>query len=457
MMPINKETIIKFDKPGPRYTSYPTAPQWTEKVTSQEYSRILKGFGQSHKTLSLYVHIPFCKSMCTFCACNVLIRPSSAKYADEYLTYLFKEIDLLTQSIGERVKVKQLHWGGGTPTFLTDGQMEALMEKLRDCFDIDFDEEVAIEIDPRTINSKKLKLIKDLGFNRVSMGVQDFDDRVQQRINRIQPFNMVKEAYDTCRTLKFSSINFDLIYGLPAQTINEFEVTVARVISLKPDRIALYSFAYVPWLKKHQTKIDPKSLPTTDEKLDIFLHARKMFLNNDYDAIAMDHFALKDDELAKSFKAGKLYRNFMGYTVKPADEYLGLGLTSIGFLDNTFIQNEKVLAQYYGALNEGKLPIERGKILSEDDSVRQWTINALMCRFSVDKNEFKSRFDIAFERYFDVEKLHLEACVADGLIVDSKERVTVTDSGKIFIRNVCMGFDYYLRQQGSATQFSRTV
>jgi oxygen-independent coproporphyrinogen III oxidase len=457
MLTIDKQTITSLDIAGPRYTSYPTAPNWTTDVTAETYIDKLKAFGQSSKTLSLYIHIPFCQTMCTFCACSVIIRKSDEKYGEEYLKYLFKEIDLVAKYIGTKKPVKQFHWGGGTPTFLSEQQIEQLFNKVKNTFDLDLNEEIAIEIDPRTVTESKIKLLRRLGFNRISMGVQDFDPDVQKDINRIQPFDSVQKLTKLCRDLKFKSVNFDLIYGLPNQTQQTFQDTIQKVIELKPDRIALYSFAYVPWLKKHQTKIDKNTLPTGDEKLDLFLNSREQFLKNGYQAIAMDHFALTNDEMAHAYNENRLYRNFMGYTVKPADEYIGLGLTSIGFLEHTFIQNKKVLADYYVDLDAGKLPVERGKVLSEDDRIRQWVIHSLMCHFHVDKAQFETSFGKNFDQYFHDEKDHLIKCEGQELIAQNEQYICVTELGKLFIRNICMGFDIYLRQQNIQKRFSQTV
>ncbi|MCA9401852.1 MAG: oxygen-independent coproporphyrinogen III oxidase [Candidatus Omnitrophica bacterium] len=456
-MLINKSTIEKFDVPGPRYTSYPTAPEWSESVDSRVYEQKLKQLKNSDKTLSLYVHIPFCVSMCTYCACNVVIRPKNLKYGDQYIDYLNKEIDLLLKHLGEQKPIKQLHFGGGTPTFLTSEQLTALMGKIQKHFKILDDAEVAIEIDPRTIDLPKVKVLKELGFNRVSMGVQDFDEDVQREVNRIQPFDQVKAFYDYCRELEFDSVNFDLIYGLPRQSPETFEQTLNLVSELKPDRIALYSFAYVPWLKKHQNKIRKEDLPTNDQKLDIFLFARQHFLSTGYEAIAMDHFALADDELARAYNTGTLYRNFMGYTVKPADEYIGLGLTSIGYLENTFIQNEKVLPRYYRMLDEGRLPVERGKELTEDDLIRQWVIRSLMCHFMLDTKEFSRQFEIDFNDYFSAEQPHIDYCLTEELLHQENSVFMVTDLGKLFVRNICMGFDQYFQQKKKERRFSQTV
>lgn len=454
---LTKQTILQYDTPGPRYTSYPTAPEWSTDVNATTYQEKLAAFGQGNKTLSLYIHIPFCQSMCYYCACNVVIRKNDAKYGDEYLEYLFKEIDLVHRYIVQRPKVKQFHWGGGTPTFLNENQIQRLFTKVTQNFDLDFNGEIAIEIDPRTIDKEKVKSLRQLGFNRVSMGIQDFDPTVQSRVNRLQPFEMVKEFYDWCRELRFLSINFDLIYGLPQQQVGNFSETLEKVVGLRPDRIALYSFAYVPWLKRHQRKIDIEELPSNNDKLDIFLKSREQLLSSGYQAIAMDHFALKTDEMARAFNEGTLYRNFMGYTLKPADEYLGLGLTAIGFLENTYVQNYKTINDYYRLLKEDTLPVERGKVLSHDDQIRQWVINSLMCRFKVDKSEFKKKFSIEFDGYFDLEQAHITKCLEDGLLSLKGNTLLATDMGRIFIRNVCMGFDGYLRQPKAHKEFSRTV
>ncbi len=456
-MKIDKETVLKFDKPGPRYTSYPTAPEWSTEIQSVGYHDKLRQFGQSNKTLSVYIHIPFCETLCYFCGCSMNVRKNEARYGDEYLNYLEKEIDLVTQSIGRKAKVRQLHWGGGTPSFLSETQMVRLYRKLESVFDIDLTGEVAIEVDPRRVTKSKVETLAKLGFNRISIGLQDFDPKVQEHVNRIQPFEMVEKFNEWCRAVKFSSVNFDLIYGLPYQTEESFAKTINQVLSLRPDRIALYSFAYVPWLKKHQSKIDQAKLPSIDDKLAIFLNARDAFLQNGYESIAMDHFALKTDELTTAFNNGTLHRNFMGYTVKPADEYIGMGTSAIGFLEKTFFQNYKTIPEYYRFLKQNELPVERGKGLSKDDEIRQWVITSLMCQFELDKNTFKQKFDVDFNEYFNQEQDHIRQCTTDGLLSLAVERLVVTDLGRIFVRNICMGFDWYLRQKATQQRFSRTI
>jgi len=387
----------------------------------------------------------------------MVVRSPDEKHGDEYLEYIFSEIDLVSQNIGTKKEIKQLHWGGGTPTFLSERQMERLFKKIERNFRIAADCEISVEADPRRMTRSKVQTLSRLGFNRISLGVQDFDPLVQQAVNRIQPFDLVKDFTEWCRAEHFHSINFDLIYGLPQQTVPGFKKTLDAVIGLNPDRIALYSFAYLPWLKKHQGKFSVENLPSRGQKLEIFLNAREQFLENGYRAIAMDHFALSTDELAKAFNEGTLYRNFMGYTTKPADEFLGLGVSAIGFLQNTFVQNCKVLPEYYRALKRGELPIERGKILTRDDQIRQWVIRCLMCRFMLDKNQFLENFGEPFDLYFSKEALMLDQCEQDGLIAQDNQKILATELGKIFIRNVCMSFDWYLQQKNAERRFSKTV
>ncbi len=456
-MQIDKNTLQKYDVAGPRYTSYPTVPQWHESINDEEYASALKGFGSNDKTLSLYVHIPFCAQLCYFCACNKVIRPLEEKVGDEFLQHLFKEMDMVTDLLQGRKLIRQMHWGGGTPTYLSEAQMEKLFAKIQADFDIDFKEEIAIEIDPRTVTQNKLKVLRRLGFNRISLGVQDFDAKVQDDINRIQPYEQVAEVHQWCRKLKFASVNFDLIYGLPYQTKETFQKTVDLVIGLRPDRIALYSFAYVPWLSKPQNKFNLEAIAQHEEKLDIFIRSRENLMAHGYEAIAMDHFALSTDEMARAFQEGSLFRNFMGYTLKPADEYIGVGPSAIGFLENTYVQNIKTLPEYYACTAQGRLPIERGQRLSLDDQIRRWVINSLMCRFQVDKNVFFDTFGYEFEDYFQDEAQHIHDCIEDKLVKENSLRLQVTDLGRIFVRNVCMGFDKYLKEKNGRQRFSRTI
>jgi len=454
---INEAVILKLDKPGPRYTSYPTAPEWSDSVGDDAYVRHLQAFGREQSDLSLYVHIPFCESLCYFCACTTNFRLKEGQGADEYLDHLEKEIRIIAAAVGTRKELRQLHWGGGTPSYLSEPQITRLFNICAGAFDIDLTGDISIEVDPRRVTQSKVKLLRSLGFNRISIGVQDFDQRVQEHVNRIQPFEFVKQFNDWCRAEGFGSVNFDLIYGLPYQTRESFNRTVELVYSLRPDRIALYSFAYVPWVRKHQQKLNKEAMPPASDKLHIFLDARSAFLAQGYEAIAMDHFALAGDSLAVAFRKGELYRNFMGYTTRPAEEYIGVGSSAIGFLGKGFFHNFKTLPAYYKALKQGILPVERGKVLSDDDLRRQWVINQLMCRFTLDRAVYQAKFGEDFNRYFSFESHHLAACVRDELLDDNGHTIRATALGKLFIRVVCMGFDRYLRESSVQKQFSRTI
>ncbi|OGQ93517.1 MAG: oxygen-independent coproporphyrinogen III oxidase [Deltaproteobacteria bacterium RIFOXYA12_FULL_61_11] len=457
MLRLEKETIRRFDLPGPRYTSYPTAPEWRDDIPSDLYYRLLAELGRSGHPVSLYVHIPFCASLCSYCGCTCAVRLPEAKYGDQYLDHLGRETELLSTALGTTVTVPQLHLGGGTPTFLDVAQLHRLFALLRSAFSLDPSGERAVEIDPRTVDRPKLEALSALGFNRISLGVQDFDATVQAAVNRIQPFAQVAERYRDCRELGFTSINFDLIYGLPHQTPRSIGETLDQVLLLRPDRLACYSYANVPWLKRHQRRL-VEFLPSAEEKLDLFLLLRERLLTAGYQAIAMDHFALPGDSMARAYEEGKLYRNFMGYTLRPAEDFLGLGVSSIGLVGHTFVQNEPRLPEYYRAIDTGAFAIARGKVLSFDDRARQWVISSLMCHFRVDKDEFLQAFEVEFDRYFAEEEAHLARCHEDGLLEVRDRVLEATDLGRLFIRNVCMGFDAYLENAASgAPRFSRTV
>jgi oxygen-independent coproporphyrinogen III oxidase len=457
MIQITPELIQKFSKPGPRYTSYPTAPEWKIQPDSTVYTQALTAFGQTDKPVSVYVHIPFCASMCYYCGCNVVIRKSRAEVGDEYLDYLEKEVALVRNAIGRRPHIKQFHVGGGTPNYLSCSQLRRLKTIFDHAFIMDPDAEVAIEIDPRTVTLDQVQVLREIGFNRVSMGIQDFDPDVQNAVNRVQPYELVERLIAQLKQDNWDSINMDLIYGLPHQTRSGFKRTIDQVIALAPDRIAMYSFAHIPWLKSHQKLISESALPNPAEKLAIFVQARDQFLQNGYDAIAMDHFAKSDDAMARAFQNGVLHRNFMGYTLKPADEFLGFGVTSIGFVENTFTQNNHELADYYHELNHDKLPAKKGLALTKDDQIRAWVITALMCQFQVNKSEFKARFAQDFDTYFATEQSHLDACERDELIIRSTGHIQATELGRFFIRNVAMGFDWYLRQSKTHQRYSSTI
>lgn len=452
---LTPEILRKYDVAGPRYTSYPTAPEWSSEVSHEDYQLHLGKI--SDEDVSLYFHIPFCQSLCTYCGCNVAIRKHWPKYGDEYIDYLEKEMIAVTENLKKKLTVQQLHWGGGTPTFLNLEQISRLFQLIEKYFNINFEGELSIEIEPRTVDRDQLQLLRNLGFNRISMGVQDFDEKVQNAINRVHDFEKVKEIKEICDDLKFNSINLDLIYGLPFQTLEGYKETVKKVLLLKPDRVALYSFAHLPWLKSHHKKISEESLPNADEKLSIFLMASEAFSSGDYQRIAMDHFALNTDEMSIAFREGRLNRNFMGYTVLPTENIIGFGASSIGYVEGGYFQNEKSLINYYKGVNDTSFGIEKGLNLDEDDLIRRELISELMCHFELNRHRFSEKFNIEFDDFFDFEKEHLEKCVREGLCEDDGQNIKVTELGKLFVRNIAMGFDAYLREKGQHRRFSKVI
>lgn len=454
---ITKEQIKKFNIPCPRYTSFPVATEWKSFTESHFYHKKLESLDTKRETLSLYLHVPFCHSLCYYCGCNVSIRKDRAEYGDEFLRYIEIELKLISNSLQSKPTVSQFHIGGGTPTFLSIQQLKKLMDLIQRFFTLDMTGEISIEIEPRTIDIKKLKWIREFGFNRISMGVQDFDPKVQKAINRQHSFEQISELVEICRDLKFKSINLDFIYGLPFQTIDSIKKTIDLVLDLKPDRLAFYSFAHVPWVKPHQKKIDSHSLPTADEKINIFLQAREKLIKGGYCSIGMDHFALESDEMSKAFLQGKLHRNFMGYTLMPNQHLIGIGPSAIGYVNGSYVQNQKRIPEYYKSLNQNTLPVTSGIHLSKDDVVRKEVITSLMCKFRVNKHTFQDQYELNFDDYFSTEKKHLKQCETDGLLQQNEREIAITSLGKIFIRNVVMGFDPYLRKEQKENKFSQAV
>ncbi|MCK5378575.1 MAG: oxygen-independent coproporphyrinogen III oxidase [Acidobacteria bacterium] len=457
---IDVETLRRYDKPGPRYTSYPTAVEFHEGVGEGEYRTALAAVDAENPEapLSLYVHLPFCIERCLFCACNVVIsrRPD---VAEQYLEYLKREIDLVAKCLPRRRKVVQFHWGGGTPTYFTPDQLEGLFNHIGRHFELTDDAEVAIEIDPCVTSTEHLDRLAALGFNRLSLGVQDFTAEVQAAIERNQTFEETRDLLNYARQVGFSEgVNFDLVYGLPGQRVETFSDSLERALELRPDRLAIYSFAYVPWLKAHQRKIDTAHLPTADVKLDLYLIALRMLQDAGYRAIGMDHFALPEDELSVASSEGRLARNFMGYTVKPATSAVAFGITGIGDLGSGYFQNHKRLSTYYQSIDAGRLPIERGRLLDDDDRLRRWVITQLMCNFRVDKAEVKKRFGVNFDTYFAEAFSKLDEVHRQGFVSNDETQVRVQGMGRLFVRNIAMAFDRYLEAaMKDRPVFSRTV
>lgn len=451
------ELLRSLSRPLPRYTSYPTAPAWGGMELAN-YEERLSLVSKADVPLSIYVHIPFCHSMCLYCACSVVLN-RKPENEERYVENLCKEIDLVTHRLGKKKKVRQLHFGGGTPTKLTEQQLERIFRKLHDAFDIEADGEIAIEIDPRTVvedEGRKLEFLKEIGYNRVSLGVQDVDSKVQEAVKRRQSYEVTRQTFLHARRLGFSSINIDLIYGLPFQTIETFTDTIQKVIGLSPDRVALFSYAKVPWLKPHQKAIKDDTLPSTEEKFHIYLTARAALQRAGYRAIGMDHFAKEDDELSLAFKNKTLHRNFQGYTVFEGEDLVGFGMTSIGYVGGAYVQNCKDLSSYYASIEEGKIPMERGKILSENDHIRRFVIQRLMCHFYLNKEEFQKKFHRPFNHYFAKELEQMSSLSAQGLVADTQEAIIVTPKGELFVRNIAATFDAYL-SSSIPQRFSQSI
>lgn len=444
-----EELIRRYEVSAPRYTSYPTAPEWKSDFGPQDFAKKLEEAGRDCRSpLSLYVHLPFCREMCTYCGCNVVVTRDQAK-ADVYLDHLAKEMDLALELLGERRCLAQIHWGGGTPTFLTEDQIERLWSTLASRFTVEPTAEVAIEIDPVVTSREQLALLRRLGFSRLSMGVQDFDPKVQEAVNRIQPAGETAQLVADARSLGFSGVNFDLIYGLPFQSTASWGKTLDRVLQIRPDRMAVYSFAYVPEVRPHQRKIDRSWLPTGMAKLQLFLQAYKAFVAEGYRPIGMDHFALPEDELSRAQERRALGRNFQGYTVTAAKDSVALGATGISDISGAFAQNVHPLGQYYALIGAGQLATERGIVLSEDDKRRRATITQVMCNFWA---------DLGSDGYFVREIERLRELERDGLVTIDGTQIEVTPLGRFFVRNIAAVFDAYLGRAGKEKPtFSRTV
>ncbi|MFN7064984.1 MAG: oxygen-independent coproporphyrinogen III oxidase [Aquificaceae bacterium] len=456
MKTIFKEELIrKHDKPGPRYTSYPPATEFHEGVREEQYKEKLIESNLCRRPLSLYFHIPFCESACWFCGCNVIISHRK-DVTRRYLDYVYKEMELLKDYLDTSRPVVQLHWGGGTPNFLTKEEIREFFGRIREVFNIQDAAEISIEIDPRYLSEGQLEVLREVGFNRVSMGLQDLDPEVQRAINRIQDYDLMKRVMEDLRRLGFKSINIDLIYGLPYQTPQRFKETIEETIELGPDRVAVFNFAYVPWLKPLQRKIDPSTLPPPEDKLTILRMTIDLFQEKGYVFIGMDHFAKSEDELAQAQREGSLWRNFQGYTTKKGVDLIGIGATSIGMLYDGYFQNYKTIRDYYLALEEGRLPIMRGYLLSQEDIIRREVIMDLMCGFYCPFEKIENMFGIDFELYFSSELEELKDMERDGLLKIEGRAIKVLPEGRLLIRNIAMVFDQYIKT-AKEKRFSRTI
>ena len=451
----DRELIASLPASGPRYTSYPTADRFHDGFRQPEYVSVLENtLPGSLKPVSLYVHIPFCNVICYYCGCNKVITKDTGK-ADEYLTYLEKEMALLAPHLHGRHKLAQLHFGGGTPTFLSDAQLERVFRLIRQHFELLPDGEYSIEIDPRKVSRESVFKLGELGFNRMSVGIQDFDPKVQAAVNRIQTVEETREVIEAAREAGFKSISVDLIYGLPHQSVASIKPTLETVLSLSPDRLALYHYAHLPHIFKPQRRIDTNAVPSSEEKLDILQYAVKLLDERGYVFIGMDHFAKPEDELAIALREGRLQRNFQGYSTYADCDLVAIGVSSIGKIGNTYSQNQRDLNDYYADLDAGKLPVMRGYELNADDVIRRQIIQDLMCRFALELADYQPNF----AEYFAEEIPDLQRIVALGLIEWQPETgsLKVTPKGRFLIRNIAMIFDYYLRHKETKAKYSQTV
>ena len=455
-MKIPAELLAKYDRPGPRYTSYPTAPQWSASFGPADYRACLQRAGSHEAPLSLYVHVPFCASMCWFCGCNVIISRDEHKQHD-YVDLVLREAALAREAMGRARPVVQHHWGGGTPTSLRPDECRRLFAGLCALFPLAPDAEVSIEVDPRVTTPEHLTALRQSGFNRISMGVQDFDPKVQEAIHRVQSIEQTRAIVDGARALGFVSANLDLVYGLPHQTLDGFRRTIGEALAIGPDRVACYSYAHVPWLKKHQSVIPEDALPLGADKLALYLAALQDFTDAGYVPVGMDHFARSSDELAQALGTKRLHRNFMGYTVQPASEMVSFGITAISEVDGAFAQNHKPLGEWARHVESGELPVERGLQRSADDEARRAIILDLMCRFRCAFADHGGT--AAFRATYAKELAALVPMAQDGIVELHDDAIAVTELGRVFVRNVCMAFDAYLDQAkaGTGPRYSRTV
>ena len=458
--PISESLIRQYDVSGPRYTSYPTADRFVEAFTSDDYIQALEqrrsGAAAMVLPLSLYIHIPFCESLCYYCACNKIITKHHDRSA-AYLKYLEREVDLHTRHMGLGQVVSQLHLGGGSPTFMSDAELRELMGMLKRNFTFSPGGEYSIEIDPRTIDASRLDTLAELGFNRLSFGVQDFDPAVQKAVHRVQPAEQVFALVAAARQRGFESINVDLIYGLPEQTPESVNRTLAQINQLKPDRIALYAYAHLPERFKPQRRISSVEIPTAASKISMLANSMAALMAAGYVYIGMDHFALPNDSLAVAKRQGRLHRNFQGYSTQPDCDMIGLGVSSIGRVGATYSQNAKTLEDYYDYLDQGQFPVVRGLALTRDDLVRRAVIMALMCQGRLSFESIELAYLVNFKSYFAKEMETMQTQVEQGLVEIEDGGIKVTDKGWFFVRAVAMVFDRYLQTDRTRARFSKIL
>lgn len=450
---VDFEAFIKYSKPGPRYTSYPTALEFSDEFSYDEYIKRLK---ECDKPLSLYFHLPFCRSACYFCGCNVIYTSKSDKMS-RYLDYLERELEILSSIVDTNRSVVQMHFGGGTPTFYSASELDRIIKAIKKHFkNFANDAEISCEIDPRFLNEEQLQVLSSHGFNRVSFGVQDFDEQVQKEIHRIQPYDITQNAVNLARKYGMISVNTDLIYGLPYQSLDSFKRTLELGVSLNPDRFAIFNYAHVPWIKKSMRKFDEATLPSPKIKLEILKYTMEYLPNHGYKMIGMDHYAKPEDELFKALENGSLHRNFQGYTTKGGAQLIGIGLTSIGEGDDYYAQNYKDMASYEAAIDAGKLPNAKGIYLNNEDRLRKSVIMELMANFSLDIKRVESEFGINFFEHFKAELNELGDLMQ--FININNDKISINQTGTLLIRNIAMCFDEYMAKfKGVNNSFSKTV
>jgi len=452
------EKIKRYNTTAPRYTSYPTAVAFSTDFSEADYLHHAKNSNAHATPLSLYFHIPFCDTICFYCACNKIATKDYSK-ADEYLDYLYREIDIQAALFDKSRIVEQLHWGGGTPTFLNHQQIADLMAYTRKSFNLLDDDsgDYSIEIDPRSVSSETIKLLREVGFNRFSLGVQDVNDVVQKAVNRIQPIEETKAIIDACRDNNAHSISVDLIYGLPLQTIDSFAETLQRVIELSPDRLSIFNYAHLPHLFKPQRRINESELPPAEDKLVILQQSIQALIDAGYVYIGMDHFAKPDDELAKAQREGSLHRNFQGYTTHADCDLVAMGVSAISNVDHAYSQNDKDINGYYQQIDTKHLPIIRGIASTDEDLIRHQIIQQLSCHFKLDFQRIENEFDIDFAEYFASELKALAVMAYDDLLTLDDKNIKVSETGRLLIRNICMVFDAYQKNQSGMQQFSKAI
>lgn len=459
MVVFNKELIRRYDTFGPRYTSYPTAVQFTTEFDADDYLNWVKQSNEDPipASLSLYLHIPFCDTICYYCGCSKVITKDKSKAA-HYIELLKKEIKLQGALFAKDRKVTQIHWGGGTPTFLDDKEIDEIIVCIRENFNVPAADEVecGIEVDPRTVDQRRLKHLHDLGFNRISFGVQDFDSSVQQSVNRVQSTQQIKQHIDDARDLHYQSINIDLMYGLPNQSVESFSRTLDTTIELNPDRIAVYNYAHLPEMFKPQRRINEDELPSAEEKLNILQLCIDKLQNAGYVYIGMDHFAKQTDSLVKAQQQGTLHRNFQGYSTNADCDIVAMGITAISRIGENYSQNVRTIDEYESRLQQNKIPVFRGIELEADDVLRREIINQLMCNNHLDIAQLERRWGIDFRTYFKSSLPNLQKMADDDLLKISRSKLSITTSGRLLARSICMQFDRYLEEKKSV-RFSRVI